>query len=278
MSTPMAELTEAEFTKFCALIYKVAGIRIPKTKRVLVTNRVRRRLRATGIAGFSAYYSYLVSAAGAAEMPQFLNEITTNETYFFRDAHHFDWLASTFFPEIAAEGRARRRPKRLRIWSAASSSGEELYSVALRLIPVKSLFAGWSITLLGTDLSRQALDAARAGSYEDRDVRLVPQAEREKYFDHDSAAGRWTLRDEVRAMATWKHHNLLTPLNEDPFDLVLVKNVLIYFDNESKRTATRHLIDAVGRSGYLIVGPTEGIYSMLDPLVRLKPWLYQRPG
>src|ERR1700757_1834419 len=96
----LAELTDEEFERFLATIYKAAGICIPTSKRVLVTNRVRRRLRATGIAGFAEYHAFLTSASGASEMPFFLDEITTNETYFYRDVHHFDWLSASFFPAI----------------------------------------------------------------------------------------------------------------------------------------------------------------------------------
>jgi chemotaxis protein methyltransferase CheR len=272
-----ADLTEDEFARFCTLIYRVAGIRIPSTKKVMMANRLRRRLRVTGIDGFAAYYAHLVSPAGAAEFPLFLNEITTNETYFYRDIHHFDWLSESFFPEIAEAGRLRKRPKRLRIWSAASSTGEELYSIALRLLPIRHLFAGWDLTLLGTDLSGSALDAARAGCYDERAVRLVPEAERLRYFDHDPETQRWTVKDELRSLATWKSHNLLRPLAEPPFDCIFIKNVLIYFDAGSKQAVTKNLIDAMGGGGYLVVGPTEGIYAMLDPLEKRKSWLYQRP-
>ena len=95
------ELAEKDFERFRDLIYRVAGIRIPATKKVMVTNRVRRRLRATGITSFLAYYAHLTSAAGASEMPAFLDAITTNETYFYRDIHHYEWLCKTFLPEAA---------------------------------------------------------------------------------------------------------------------------------------------------------------------------------
>src|SRR3954453_14790351 len=96
-----AELTLEEFEKFCGLIYRTSGIRIADTKRVLVSNRVRRRLRATGIKTFGEYYAFITSAGGAGEMPEFLDAITTNETYFYRDKHHYAWLGETFIPEIA---------------------------------------------------------------------------------------------------------------------------------------------------------------------------------
>src|SRR5436305_1558356 len=137
------ELTDEEFKRFCGLIYRVAGIRIADTKRVLIANRVRRRLRATGITSFSEYYTLLTSAAGSGEMPQFLDAITTNETYFFRDNQHYAWLGETFLPEIARQASLRKRPRSLRIWSAACSTGEEPYSIALKLLGSKPMFAGW---------------------------------------------------------------------------------------------------------------------------------------
>jgi len=272
----LIELTAEEYERFCVLIYRTAGIKIPPTKRVMVSNRLRRRLRATGIDSFAAYYQSLTSAAGAAEMPLFLDAITTNETYFYRDVQHFDWVSKSFLPEIVEAARLRKRPKSLRIWSAAASSGEELSSIALRLAALRPSFSGWKTTLLGTDLSGAALAAARAGTYDDRAVRLVQPEERQRYFDHDAEAQRWTLKPELRAMATWKVHNLLTPLREDPFDCVFIKNVLIYFDATSKQTVVKHLTDALARGGYLVVGPTEGISSLLGVLEKLKPWLYRR--
>ena len=270
------DLTEEVFAKFRALIYKVAGIKIPETKKVMVSNRVRRRLRATGIASFPQYYTFLTSAAGALEMPLFLNEITTNETYFYRDVHHFNWLTETFFPKIAEEGRLGKRPRKLRIWSAASSTGEELYSIALRFQPLRHLFNGWTITLLGTDVSGAVLESARAGSYDERAVRLVSQPERARYFEFDAKTQRWTVKDELKTLTTWKSHNLLRPINEEPFDCVFIKNVLIYFDIPSKQAVTRHLIKSLAKGGYLVVGPTEGIYNMLEPLEKRQSWLYQR--
>ena len=158
------ELTEEEFKRFCGLIYRVAGIRIADTKRVLVANRVRRRLRATGIESFSEYYSFLTSPAGAAEMPLFLDAITTNETYFFRDNQHYLWLGETFLPEIARRPRSTNGPGSLRIWSAACSTGEEPYSIALKVMAKRHLLSGWRINLVGTDLSGSVLASARAGT------------------------------------------------------------------------------------------------------------------
>ena len=270
------ELTDAEFERFLALIYKVAGIRIPTSKKVMITNRLRRRLRATGIATFSAYYAKLISPSGAPEMPAFLDAITTNETYFYRDAHHYDWLGGTFLPAFARQGRPRDTP--LRIWSAACATGEEPYSIALKVHANRAALAGRETTILGTDLSVAALEAAKLASYDARAVHLVGAAERKQAFDHDPARERWTLKPEVRSLVTWKSHNLMKPLAAAPFDCIFIKNVLIYFDADSKRTVVRHLLDALAGGGYLVVGPTEGIFTMLAPLTKLKTWLYQKPA
>jgi chemotaxis protein methyltransferase CheR len=272
------ELTDEEYQKFCGLIYRVAGIRIAENKRVMVGNRVRRRLRATGIKGFGEYYAYITSPNGNGEMPLFLDAITTNETYFFRDIPHYDWLGDTFLPEIAREGALRKRSKSLRIWSAACSTGEEPYSIALKILEKKRHFAGWRTTVLGTDLSGAALTAARAGRYDARAVRLVDPAQRQAFFDEDPKTQLWTIKPEVQAVVTWKQHNLLQPLKDDPFDCIFIKNVLIYFDKDSKQVVVRNLIEAMAKAGYLVVGPTEGIYAMLDTLTKLKPWLYQKPS
>lgn len=272
------ELTPQEFDRFLALIYEAAGIKIPATKRVMVGNRLRRRLKATGVESFSAYYGLLRSQAGAPEMPKFLDEITTNETYFFRDAHHFAWFGETFLPEVAKAGILRKRPKTLRVWSAAASTGEELYSAGLKYLAQKHAFARWAVTFLGTDISAAALAAARAGVYDDRAVRLVPADDRRRYFDEDPASKRWAIRDEVRALATWKVHNLMRPLRAPPFDCVFIKNVLIYFDAASKQTVVSRLIESLAAGGYLVVGPTEGIYNMLQPLEKVSTWLYRKPA
>jgi chemotaxis protein methyltransferase CheR len=272
------ELTEQEYQKFCQLIYRVAGIRIADNKRVMVSNRVRRRLRATGIKTFIEYFAFITSPAGNGEMPLFLDAITTNETYFFRDPQHYEWLGDIFLPEIAAKAGLRARPKSLRIWSAACSTGEEPYSIALKILAKKPLFAGWKITLLGTDLSGAVLDAARSGSYDARAVRLIDAPSQRAYFDQDPVTERYSVKPEVKSLVTWKQHNLLAPLKEEPFDCIFLKNVLIYFDTDSKQTVVKNVIDALVDGAYLVIGPTEGIYAMLDPLCKVKPWLYQKVG
>jgi chemotaxis protein methyltransferase CheR len=256
----------------------MAGIRIADNKRVMVGNRVRRRLRAKGIDSFTDYYAFLTSPAGSSEMPLFLDEITTNETYFFRDPQHYEWLGGEFLPDVVRRVGLRQHPRRLRLWSAACSTGEEPYSMAIELAEKRPVLAGWTLSILGTDLSGAALAEAKAGRYDARAVRCVDPARRLAFFNEDAAAGRWTVKPDVKALVTWKRHNLLMPPGEGPFDCVFIKNVLIYFDRDSKLVVVKNLIEALAPGGYLVVGPTEGVYTMLDGLERVKAWLYRKPG
>ena len=269
------ELTDDEFARFLALIYRVAGIRIAETKRVLVSNRVRRRLRATGIETFAAYYAFLTSPKGAGEMPAFLDAVTTNETYFFRDQAHYDWIGGEFLTTMLAEAAARRRPRSLRIWSAACSTGEEPYSIAIKLAERKAELAGWRLSVLGTDLSGAALDAARRrlrGAPPSR--KSTPRPARNGSTPPPTAEAGPSR--PTSAPVSFQSHNLLKPLAAEPFDCVFIKNVLIYFDLQSKQTVVDLVLQSMAKGGYLVTGPTEGIYGMLGSLTRLKPWLYQR--
>jgi chemotaxis protein methyltransferase CheR len=198
--------------------------------------------------------------------------------FFFRDIQNYEWLGDTFLPEVIKQALARKRPKNLRLWSAACSTGEEPYSIALKVLAKKQLLPGWRTSILGTDLSGAVLNAARAGSYDARAVRLIEPAQRMTYFDEDPMAERWVVKPEVKSLVTWKQHNLLFPLREEPFDCTFLKNVLIYFDTESKQTVVKNVLDAMAKGSYLVVGPTEGIYTMLDSLTKHTSWLYQRPS
>lgn len=273
----LIELTDDEFAKFRDLIYRASGIRVGENKRVLISNRVRRRLRATGIGGFSPYYDFLRSLAGKAEMQPFLDAVTTNETYFFRDSAHYQWLGEEFIPEALRDAAARKRPRSLRFWSAACSTGEEPYSIAIKLAGRNRELAGWRREVVGTDLSSSALSAARAAVYDERSLHRVGPDDRRAYFD-EAPTGRWTLKADVRSLTSFRPHNLLEPMRGEPFDCIFLKNVLIYFDLASKRKVVDAVLAALARGGRLVIGPTEGIHGMLGSLEKLKPWLYRKGG
>ncbi|WP_165252279.1 CheR family methyltransferase [Paludisphaera soli] len=273
----LIELTDAEFVKFRDLIYRTSGIQIAENKRVLISNRVRRRLKATGIAGYSQYFDFLRSPAGADEMQPFLDVVTTNETYFYRDSAHYDWLGGEFLSGTIAEAATRRRPRSIRFWSAACSTGEEPYSIALKVAARRRELAGWRLEIVGTDLSSSVLAAARAAVYDERALHRVGSEERRTYFD-EAPPGRWTLKPEIRSMVSLRPHNLLKPIGGEPFDFIFLKNVLIYFDAASKKKVVDVILAALAPGGSLVIGPTEGIHGMLGSLEKVKPWLFRKGG
>jgi chemotaxis protein methyltransferase CheR len=132
------------------------------------------------------------------------------------------------------------------------------------------------LTIVGTDISEEALGEAREGWFTARTVEAVTERQFRRYFEEPGEDGRWRVRRQVRELVRFDRHNLMTPMNAAAFDCVFIRNVLIYFDRESKRTVIGNLIDALVPGGYLVVGPSEGVYDMLEPLERLAPFLYRR--
>ncbi|MBI1324006.1 methyltransferase domain-containing protein [bacterium] len=271
-------LSESEFERFRNLIYRLSGIRVQPTKQVLVANRLRRRLKETGIATYEAYYRFLNSPEGRTEVANFLDAITTNETYFFRDPTQFEWLGGPFLDALVSDVAHGRHPKSLRIWSAASSSGEELYTIATVLREHAGRLGGWRIDLLGTDLSGGVLESARAGQYDQRALRLVEPKRRANFFRNlPTDATKWEVVPELKKMTRWKKHNLMFPLAaEEPFDVIFLKNVLIYFDNDSKEKVLRNVLAALRPGGYLVVGPTDAVAKFLEGTTRERPWLFRK--
>lgn len=275
--TELAELTDSEFERFRKYIYSTTGISIGEHKRTLVSNRVRRRLRATGTADYSSYFRFLQSPAGKEELPSFLDEITTNETYFLRDPHQYEWLRKEFYPEMANQARSGTRPRKIRIWSAACSTGEEPYSIALCATQSLVDLPNWNLEIVGTDISERALAKARAGEYSARAVQLMGEVDKRRHFRTDANGETWHLSEMIKKHVKFRNHNLMDPMTGPFFDCIFIKNVLIYFDDESKKKVVANLIAALAPGGFLVVGPSEGIFTMLSGLEKLKTWLYRKP-
>jgi chemotaxis protein methyltransferase CheR len=270
-------LSPQQFARFAAFIYERTGIRTADGKVMLLSNRIRRRLRARGLDSFDTYYELLQADRTGAELEAFVDVITTNETHFFRTPAHFDWVAGPFLDELIAAAAARRRDRTLRIWSAACSTGEEAYSLAICLTEQAGRLAGWRLSVLGTDLCGEALAAARVGAYGPRAVEAVSPERLARHFAADPAAGTWKIRPPAARLCEFRRHNLLDPMPGPPFSLVVVRNVLIYFDRESKRAALANLVAAVEPGGYLLVGTTDGASEHLSGLERCSTFTYRKP-
>lgn len=269
-------LNSQQFDRFQTFIYDKSGIKVDDKKVTLLSNRIRRRLQAGDFENFDVYYRFLTSAAGEAELECFLDAITTNETFFFRTEKHFEWLQHDLLPELVAQQRAGTRSRSLRIWSAGCASGAEPYTIAICLAENSSRLRDWSLQILGTDISEEVLRTAREGRFKPRSIEAVTGRLQRRYFQHHSEDDHWQVRPEIKKLVEFKKHNLMTRMPGPPFDCIFIRNVLIYFDRESKRVVIDNLLSALAVGGYLVVGPSEGIYDMLDPLTRISPLLYQK--
>ena len=276
--TGLFRLSQGEFDRFRAFIYGKSGIHVPDNKLSLLSHRICRRLKASGFADFEEYYHYLTGPRGQREVERFIDAITTNETFFFRTEGQFDWFRNEFLPVVLAEERRGERPRTLRVWSAACATGAEPYSIAICLYKNRFRLQGWSVTVLGTDISEETLGEARAGIYKPRAVEAVTEAQLRRCFravsDKDA---RWQVRSEIKELVRFEQHNLMTPIREQPFDCVFIRNVLIYFDRESKQKVMTNLLEVLAPGGFLVLGPSEGVYEMTRSLERWSPLIYRKP-
>lgn len=270
------QLSEAEFGQFQKLIFKLTGIQVPGNKVMLLSNRIRRRVKATGQANFHAYLKFLSSPQGESELEEFFDSVTTNETSFLRTEKHFEWLRTEFLDDLCARAQKGQHPKSLRLWSAACSSGEEPYTMAMCLAENRLRLLGWDINILGTDISEKSLVKARNGSYSQQSVESIPDDWRSRYFLPSPDETNWTVKPAIKAMVTIQRHNLTEALRDQKFDCIFIRNVLIYFSRESKQVVIDHLVKSLADGGYLVVGPSEGIYDMLGMLTKRATFLYQK--
>ncbi|MCA9249149.1 MAG: methyltransferase domain-containing protein, partial [Planctomycetales bacterium] len=258
-------------------IYEVTGIRIPLAKKMLLSNRVRRRLRTTGIEGFDAYLRLLKSLKpNDPEWDAFLQEITTHETYLFRDEVQWDWFRKDYLGEIAAAARRGERKQELRIWSAAASTGDEAHTIAACIADGLPQCDQWKIQIVGTDIGIEAIEHAKAGVYGERAMRLVPEPMKRRLFETVAGQNLWKAKPKIKQWLSFRQHNLMDPMTERPFDLVFVKNVLIYFDRDSKQVVIKNLRKVLAQGGLLVAGAAEGISDLLDGMERIQPWLYRQ--
>jgi chemotaxis protein methyltransferase CheR len=268
-------LTPQQFELFQKFIYDRCGIKIDPSKITLVSNRIRRRLQPAKCDDFATYYQFISSKAGASELVEFVDVITTNETSFFRTPSNFEWLKNDYVSELVRNKVDGKREPSLRIWSAACSSGEEPYSIAMCLAEASVPLHGWNIQIVGKDISESSLKLARDAVYRKRTMQEMDDAKVRKYFSEDKP-GDFHLRPNIKQMVKFKNHNLMKSILEKPFDCIWLRNVLIYFDRESKAKVIENLVRSLVSGGYLVVGPSEGVYDMLGMLQKRGTFLYQK--
>lgn len=265
MAIELVKLNTAEFERLAKLVYERTGIHLSESKLTLLSNRLRRRLRVLNLEGFGDYYDLLRDPKRSEdELPHFLSAVTTNETYFFRNEALWKYFRGTWLPELIRKKTAKKSSA-IRIWSAASSSGEEAYTAAICLCEDLSNRAKWDVTILGSDISERVLEKARSGEYNDYAVSRVPPVTIQKWFTKSNDLYR--LKDDVRKLVKFHFHNLRDAFPQGSFDLIFLRNVLMYFDNEMKKTVLANVTKALAPGGQLVVGD-------VDP-IRQTPELHQ---
>lgn len=266
-SSQPVELSDRDFDRFKTLFYDKLGIHLPDAKRTLVCTRLWKRLRATGLNCFNDYYKLITKEENAAELGIALELITTNETYFFREPKHFEFLENTVIASL-------KRDATLRIWSAACSSGEELYSIAMTL--KHKIDNRWE--LLGSDINQSMLDKAHQAIYVDERTDKMPEEYRHLYCRKGIQQFEGCIRIEpaLRSRVKLQRIELHQPLPEiGEFDVIFLRNVMIYFNNEIRKRVVDSIMSHIKPNGYLFVGHSESLRGIHPALKQLAPAIYQ---
>ncbi|HEY5960728.1 MAG TPA: CheR family methyltransferase [Polyangiaceae bacterium] len=267
------EITTALFTQFADIAYRRAGIRLSPGKEALVGSRVAKRIRALGLANPDEYLEYLVADGDGEELVHFLDVISTNFTSFFREPEHFDLLSHL------VEHRLREGRTRLRFWSAASSSGEEPYSMAITIAEaVKQASVNWRI--LATDISSRVLARAQTGSYPASSLASVSQPLRNRYFDlvdpHDTSEKSYQIIPSIGASVVFRRLNLSAPPfpMRGPMDAVFCRNVMIYFDRRVRQGLISNIEHLLAPDGLFVIGHSETLNGLDTGFRPLRPSVY----
>ena len=267
MSTAMSLET---FHRLRELIYGKSGLEFPESKKYLLESRLQARLAATHCQNFEEYYNLLrFDPQREKEALELFNCVTTNETFFFRDMAQVDCFRQIILPQIIKD---RERIRKIRIWSAGCSSGEEPFTLAMIVTEEFPSLANWDVQIFATDLSEQILAVARRGVYGPYSIRNVPPNLLQKYFVQSE--GHYTMGPSLRTLVKFSSVNLFDSLRMRSFqdiDIIFCRNVLIYFDQDARRKIVTNFYDALQDTGVLIIGFSESL-SGVNRLFRPTPW------
>lgn len=265
-----AILKDQEFTQFKELIYRIAGISLADSKKALVSGRLAKRLQHFQLSSYGEYFKLLTSGSHRDEMQMAVDLLTTNETYFFREPKHFEFLRNKILP-------AHPHGRPFRVWSAASSSGQEAYSIAMTLADG---LVGKPWEMVASDISMRVLEKARAGHYP------IEQAE---HIQHSFLAhyclkgtgpeeGTFLINRAIRSQINFMQVNLNTALPQiGEFDLVFLRNVMIYFDSATKRQVVLRIVERMRPGAHLFIGHSESLNGIVDELQMVVPSIFRIP-
>lgn len=264
-------MTETDYRFISQTVYDECGIVLTEQKKDMVYSRLARRIRALKLPNFSRYIEYLENNKDK-EFVEFINAITTNLTSFFREPHHFDFLKQTILPEMK---RNHQLDRRVRIWSAGCSTGMEPYTIAMTM--ANAFPKGWDFKILATDLDTNVLATAKEGIYQGQSVTGINDEILANHFLHDKEGERYKVKDRLRKMITFKQLNLLEPWPmKGEFDVIFCRNVVIYFDLETKNKLFERYAQLLRPNGYLILGHSETMSRDVTMFKSLGRTIYQK--
>jgi chemotaxis protein methyltransferase CheR len=274
----LSDVSEEEFGRACDFLYRQTGMLFTETKRYYVQRRISDRMAFLGITSFATYFAYLRSNADG-EIEKFINSLTVNETYFYREEHQLRCLSKDLLNERV---RAKKPGGPLRIWSVPCASGEEPYSIGMWLLENWPEVDVQDIEIVGSDIDTQCLAAARAGEFGARALMRLSPALVAKYFEVIGRE-RWRVVDDLRQSVRFTAVNLMQSSEtraHGTFDVIFCRNVLIYFDDASRRLAAENLFECLAPGGFICLGHTESM-SRISPLFEVRRFddaiVYQRP-
>jgi chemotaxis protein methyltransferase CheR len=263
---PRAPITGEEYAKFCEFFYRKTGIMFSEKKAYFVERRLNERIEKSGCEDFRAYFSILRFQASAEEWQTLVNDMTVNETYFLREDYQFDVLVGGILPEIA---RRRRPGDKISIWSSPCSTGEEAYSIAIHLLEHWAKADDYAIEIFGSDIDSRVLASAREGIYGERSLQRLPNGLRTKYFKK-LGFDKFQIRQELRESIDFSVANIVESVDMARFrsvDVIFCRNMLIYFDDASRRQAVEMLYECMSPGGFICLGHSESM-SRISSLFR----------
>lgn len=258
------KLSNESFEKWRIYIYDNCGIYFQDNKKYLLESRLQKRIKFLGLNSFEEYLNHIKKKNGSVDEQKYLYEaITINETFFFRNQPQLEALITKVMPELVAH-RNKTENKNIRIWSAASSSGEEAYSIAMIIDDlIKPTYPNFNFEIIGTDLSNAVINTAKSGVYKEYSVRQTPSYYLKKYFKINENSFR--LNEKILNMVQFKILNLYDDLSMKSminYDIIFCANVLIYFDLKSKIKVVSHLYNSLNNNGYLFIGYSETLHGI----------------